>query len=234
MLTAGRDPVLMASSLPPGIRLSWLERVQSIGSETVSRGLAGANLSPLNSYSPFQTRVREALDFLRIPYIDYGKTRDQLELPLFDNERNRFFVFRPDFEIPCIRINGRPVFIEPHSVFWLNKKNINKFEIAHATYWRSAYIVIVLDCTDEAMERALQNAGMAGACIANETWCLAQGHQKEPGGRPNSTIDTRRGLPQETKVLLRNRLLGLLARSGGEDGIEADMCPVATTACRAP
>jgi hypothetical protein len=211
MATAGLDRALtVIPDLPPIAQSAWERRVAEVGVETVQRGIDSRNVNPhpLDKHSFFERRMQDGLEYCGI---DFHK--NPFALPLFDQDSNRFYTYKPDFELPNIRINGRPVLLEVKSAVYLEAKDVKKFELVQQTYGFFYWVVMVVNTYPALMDRKLEEAGNRHAKIAQEIWFLAD-DPPDDGKYHNRHINMR-GASSEVRALIRANLDRLRIRDSG-------------------
>lgn len=164
MATAEHDRVLTLPNVPLRVQNIWGERVSEIGIERVQRAFEARNPYPLETFSWFQRRVNEALQFCRVPYDSHP-----FMLPLFDERTGDFFTFRPDYKLRTIKINGKDTLLEPHTVYYLDEARVRKFELFDELYGDEYQLIWITDSSPFMLSKKLSELGRTSVIPRHET-----------------------------------------------------------------
>ncbi len=209
MATAGHDRALtVLPHVPLRAQQVWEESIRGVDTEALQRGIEARNKFPLETSSWFQKRTKEALEYCRIPF-----NKIPFQLPLFDESSGRFFTYRPDFELPRIRINGRTVLLEPRTFSCFSEKEINKFGLVQKIYGGIYYVIIIPDTYPSQVDRKLEQAGDRHAKLAHEMWYLVDDPPED--GEHHPKYLNMKGASREVREALRSNLENLERRDSG-------------------
>ncbi len=123
-----------------------------------------------------------------------------------------FFTFKTDFRLN-IRINGRPVLLEPHSGFILSESLVSKFELAMETYGHLFYIIWLVDTYPSLIDRKLEAVGKKHANMAHERWYLME--EPPNDGEYHNRFLNMKSPRSEVLALIRRRLEELKRMDSG-------------------
>jgi hypothetical protein len=115
--------------------------------------------------------------------------------------------------LPEVRINGKPVLLDPHSAFHINKELINKFGLVGRTYGLVYYVMVVVDTFPAWMDHKLDQAGDRHAKIGDEVWYLMDDPPQD--GEYHNKYLNMKGAGEKVKSILRTKLEELKGRDSG-------------------
>lgn len=208
MATAGFDRTLLLPNVPLRAQNIWEEKVREIGVERVQRAIEARNPNPQDIFSMFQRKVQEALQYCRISFDSHP-----FQLPLFDSQTDRFLTFRPDYRLRSVKINGREVLLEPHTVFYLDEARVRKFELFEEIYGHIYYLVWITDSSPSMLDKKLTELGRRNVNFAHEVWHLMDNPPND--GEYHNRYLNMKNPPKAVILRLRSHLIDLQRRDGG-------------------